>query len=263
MSDTMSQISDLRVYPDEPRREVPAVARGLEPLVTPAATLTDMVFESIKSAIIEKSLPPGSRVSEATLAAQLDVSKTPVRETLLRLRHIGLVHLTGSGLRVVSPSIEGIKEAYEHRSGLERNAAELAARRVEPGNVPAIRDAASSSLTCAQSARADDFRRWDREFHSLIARSSGNGLLEAAIADSLVLTSVLRVRDIPSASGDSVRCGQAHVTIAQAIANGDHRVAADEMQHHIEHVMSMVVTATADANCTNNPTKEQPPHEPS
>jgi DNA-binding GntR family transcriptional regulator len=245
MSDTVSQISDLGTSPDRSGHEVPAVPRALEPLVTHAATLTDMVFESIKSAIIEKSLPPGSRVSEAALAAQLNVSKTPVRETLLRLRHIGLVQLTGSGLRVIKPSIEVIKEAYEHRSGLERIAAELAAKRVKPVNVAAIRDAASASLTCAQSDRADDFRRWDKEFHSLIARSSANGLLEAAIADSLVLTSVLRVRDIPTASGDSLRCGQAHVTIAQAIANGDHRVAADEMQHHIEHVMSMVLTAAA------------------
>jgi len=240
------------------------MTRALEPLVTHAAPLTDMVFESIKSAIIEKSLPPGSRVSEAALATQLNVSKTPVRETLLRLRHIGLVHLTGGGLRVVSPSIEGIKEAYEHRSGLERIAAELAAKRVESASVPAIRDAARSSLACAQSARAADFRRWDKEFHSLVARSSANGLLEAAIADSLVLTSVLRVRDIPAASGDSVRCGQAHVTIAQAIATGDHRLAADEMQHHIEHVMSMVVTAAADPNCTNKPDEgTSTPHEPS
>jgi len=106
MSDTVSQISDLRVYPDRQRRGVPAMTRALEPLVTHAATLTDMVFESIKSAIIEKSLPPGSRVSEAALATQLNVSKTPVRETLLRLRHIGLVHLTGGGLRVVTPSMK-------------------------------------------------------------------------------------------------------------------------------------------------------------
>jgi len=136
-----------------------------------------------------------------------------------------------------------ILEAYEHRSGLERIAAELAAKRALTADIPPIVNAASSSLACAQSASADEFRRWDQEFHSLIAKSSANGLLQSAIADSLVLTSVLRVRDIPAASGDSVRFGQAHLAIAEAVAQGDYRIAGDQMQGHIEHVMSMVVTA--------------------
>lgn len=220
------------------------MTRALEPVAARANNLTEIVFDAIQTAIVEKSLAPGRRVSEVALAVQLNVSKTPVREALLRLRHIGLVHLTDDGLRVVKPSIEVIRAAYEHRIGLERVAAELAARRADPSMSTTIRDAASSSLYCAKAAKADDFRHWDREFHSQIAAACANSMLRSSIADSLVLTSALRVRDIPAASSGSVRCGQAHVAIAEAITNHDHHTAANEMQEHIEHVMSMMLSVS-------------------
>lgn len=216
----------------------------LQPVHTTAETLTEMVFEAIKLAIIDRTLAPGSRVSEAALAEQLNVSKTPVRETLLRLRLIGLVVQTGSGLRVVAPSREGLRAAYEYRIGLERISAELAASRVDESAAGAIRAAADSSLSCARAADRDGFRNWDSEFHSLVARASGNALLASAIPDSLVLTSVLRVRDF-LVSSDSVDCGHEHLNIADAIGGGDGLSAAAGMQRHIEHVMSMVLSASA------------------
>lgn len=217
----------------------------LRPVQTPSDTLTGMVFEAIKDAIVHKSLAPGSRVSEAALASQLQVSKTPVRETLLRLRHIGLVQATSTGLRVVMPSRQAVQDAYEFRAGLERMSAELAAERAHEVAWEEIAVAARSSLDCASSGDRDGFRRWDGTFHRLVAGSCGNGKLASAIEDSLVLTSALRVRDVP-VSGDSVTCGHEHVKVAEAIADRDGRAAADAMQGHVEHVMSMVLAAAVD-----------------
>lgn len=217
----------------------------LRPLQTPSDTLTEKVFEEIKDAIVNKSLAPGSRLSEASLASQLQVSKTPVRETLLRLRHIGLVQATSTGLRVVMPSQQAVQDAYEFRASLERMSAELAAERALEAALVEIAAAARSSLDCAGSGDRDGFRRWDGAFHRLVAGSCHNGKLASAIEDSLVLTSALRVRDVP-VSGDSVTCGQEHVRIGEAIADRDGRAAADAMQGHVEHVMSMVLAAAAD-----------------
>lgn len=215
---------------------------ALEPVRTTTETLTQMVFESIKAAILDKALPPGGRVTESSLAAQLNVSKTPVREALLRLRHIGLVEATSEGLSVVRPSLEDAREAYEHRVALERMAAQLAAGRAGDDAAAAIRKAAAASLDAARAGNRDGFRTADTEFHTLVAAASSNSRLAEAINESLVLIGVIRTRDVPDL-GESVKCGEAHLAIADAIAAGDGRTAAEGMQHHIEHVMGLVIAA--------------------
>lgn len=60
-----------------------------------ADSLTYSVYEAIKQAIVNGRLPANTRVTEAALARQLVVSKTPVREALLRLKEIGLIEAEG------------------------------------------------------------------------------------------------------------------------------------------------------------------------
>ena len=68
-------------------------------------SLTDAVYEAIRRGIIDRRLAPGSPVTEAALAEQLGVSKTPVREALLRLKDIGVIEPNGKrGGRVVQLS---------------------------------------------------------------------------------------------------------------------------------------------------------------
>ena len=85
-----------------------------------ASNLVDLVFEQVRAAILDKSLAPGLRVTEAGLAKHLNVSKTPVREALLRLRQIGLIEDDGRrGGRVIAPSQIAIEHAFEVREALE------------------------------------------------------------------------------------------------------------------------------------------------
>src|SRR2546421_11249040 len=101
-----------------------------QPLEAPER-LADMVYEAIRQSIMDKTLAPGSRVTESGIAQQLGVSKTPVREALLRLRRIGVIEPEGvRGARVVSPSRAAIREAYEIREALEVFAVRSIAARV-------------------------------------------------------------------------------------------------------------------------------------
>jgi DNA-binding GntR family transcriptional regulator len=201
-----------------------------------------VVFEAIRDGIVDKVLTPGARISEAMVASQLDVSKTPVREALLRLRHIGLVEPSERGLRVVRPSVKAIRDAYEYRAGIERTAAQYAANRATTEEHERILLLARTSLEYAQAQDGERFRQYDHEFHEAIAASARNAVLERAVKDSLVLTSALRERDVP-ASGDSVTCAQEHIRIAQAVRVGDAETAAREVADHIHHVMAIVVAA--------------------
>src|ERR1035437_699214 len=82
-------------------------------------SLTEQVYDAIRDAIVSKALPPGIRLSEAALAEKFGVSKTPVREALLRLGAVGLVESEGNATRVVTPSRDRIRHAYEVRGGHE------------------------------------------------------------------------------------------------------------------------------------------------
>jgi GntR family transcriptional regulator, rspAB operon transcriptional repressor len=217
----------------------------LRPVRSKPESLTELVLEAIKDAIVGKTLAPGSRLGEATLAAQLKVSKTPVREALLRLRHIGLVESAGNGLRVIKPSCESIRDAFELRIGLERSSAFHAAVRSSASDQAGISQFATASLECAQAGDLAGFRAADAAFHRAVARGSGNQILASAINDALILTSALRQRDVPG-GGYSVRCGGVHVRVAEAIRAGDADTATRQMAEHIEHVMSTVLVAATE-----------------
>jgi DNA-binding GntR family transcriptional regulator len=217
-------------------------AVAVEPVGLRPQSLAEIAFDRIRDAITSRTLSPGTRVSESMLGDMLQVSKTPVREALLRLCHVGLVEPTTRGLRVVMPNHEIIRDAYELRSGLEASAARTAAERADGTQKLAIVNAAKMSLDNAKSGDAAGFSEWDTSFHTVVAESTGNKLLAKAINDSLVLAFTLRSRDVPTPD-DSVRCGRHHVSIGKAIKAGDGETAAKQMFDHITEVMSYVLAA--------------------
>lgn len=228
---------------DKERRPVASIA--LEPVNVRPGSLTEIVFDKIRDAIVSKELLPGSRVSESMLAGMLNVSKTPVREALLRLCYIGLVEQNGRGLRVVQPNRAIIRDAYELRSSLEASAAMTAARRAEGEHRRLIAEAARCSLERAQAADAAGFAEWDLKFHLVVADASRNVLLAKAVKDSVMLAFTLRSRDVPTVD-DSVRCGGQHVDVARAINDGDGESASQLMCQHITEVMDYVLSFAAD-----------------
>ena len=219
------------------------MAQQLAPLTEKPESLTQLVYQALRDAIISKRLPPGERVSEASLARQLRVSKTPVREALLRLHAIGLVEADGGrGGRIVRPSAELIRHTYEVRGALESLAARLAAERATPALRSQLRELAAASLAAAQVQDLDGFRRHDEAFHDVLAAASANSYLARLIDNAYTLTAAARQRDVPRA-GDSTDCATGHVRIAEAIAGGDVAAATAEAAAHVEMVGRLVLQA--------------------
>jgi DNA-binding GntR family transcriptional regulator len=232
----------MRDIPLRPRRHH-AVTPQLQQLNVRPEPVSAIVYAALRDAIVDKTLPPGSAVSEANLARELNVSKTPVREALLRLRELHLVEPDGArGLRVIRPSGDAITEAYEARWALESAAASLAATRADAEQQAALRDAADESVRRAEANDSTGFRESDRQFHATIAEAAASTRLTALAKNALLLTDVLRARDVPI-SGDSVRCSYEHVAIADAICEGDGRRAGELAGVHVMHVLSNVLAA--------------------
>ena len=108
----------------EQRRLIPIKLDGYKPL-------RDIVFETLRDAIINQTLKPGERLMEIQLADEMGVSRTPVREAIRKLELEGLVVMVPrKGAYVAGMSMKDIHEVFELRSALEGLAVTLAAERI-------------------------------------------------------------------------------------------------------------------------------------
>jgi GntR family transcriptional regulator, rspAB operon transcriptional repressor len=219
----------------------------LEPLTVRQESLTTRVYEALREAIVDSRLPAGDRVVESQLAAQLEVSKTPVREALLRLAQVGLVETDAAGrTRVTRPSLEGLQQAFELRIALEVEGVRIAAARAGASEVGMIEAYAGQSLTAAERGDGAEFRRFDRLFHRALAEATTNPRLRDAVHDSLDLIGALRLRDVMD-THSSVRCARHHIDIGEHVRGHDGEAAAAAMREHLEEVRAIVAAGFRDA----------------
>jgi DNA-binding GntR family transcriptional regulator len=215
---------------------------ALDPIGKRPESLTERVYVSIREAIISRKLKPGDRVTEASLARQLHVSKTPVREALLQLEYIGLIESGSSGDRVVLPSYESIRGAYDVRIGLEVQVTRILAVHGDRDTMARAETYAQSCLAAAQEHDRVAYRAHERSFHSALAVATRNRLLTKLVDDTYDLTSALRHRDTATTQ-DTLDLAEQHLVIVQAAMAGDEAKAADQMRDHLLRTQRMVVEA--------------------
>jgi len=147
------------------------------------SSLVDAVYAEIRRRILDNVYPPGFQALEQALATELGVSRTPLREALIRLQKEGLVEVVPRhGVRVLPVSPTDMKEIYEILSALESLAAELAARRRPSDAELAPLERASRDM--ARALEADDLDAWaeaDERFHRKLVDLSGNRLLVQSV----------------------------------------------------------------------------------
>jgi DNA-binding GntR family transcriptional regulator len=189
-------------------------------------TLVDEVYESIKTMIMDHVLAPGARASIDSLARELDVSQTPVRESLARLVSDGLVAKRPMVGYTVTPLLT--RDEFEHlfqvRLILEPEAAAMAAQRqsIVDGSLP------RTSAGGYQGHAA--FTAADAAFHHVVAAASGNPLLLESI-DRLHAHLHLHRLHVPS---NAVRTTRAeHRLIAAGLAAGQPDQAHEAMRQHL------------------------------
>lgn len=150
-----------------------------DPIVV--TSLGEEVYRRLKQAIVDGDIVPGTRLVETTLASDMNVSRTPVREALQHLTADGLVAQDGSrGLIVARTSVENVQHAYVLREALEGLAARLATQHERPDLLRIL----DESLRTMEHG-VDDATEFDRAhstFHDTIAEMSGNPFLVQALA---------------------------------------------------------------------------------
>src|SRR5690349_10717887 len=148
-----------------------------------APTLADAVVEAVRDGIAAGELVPERTYSVYQLADLLGISRSPVREGMLRLAEAGLVEIRRNrGFRVLPPRAHDVEEIVEIRLALEPPAARKAAGRGTDEEHAAIR--AVLDTMAAAAGRGDDAAFWpaDRALHDLLLRASGNARAAAIVA---------------------------------------------------------------------------------
>ncbi len=115
------------------------------PMLRPALTKADYAYAEVRERILSGALPHGATVSQEALAAELDVSTTPLREAMRRLASEGLVVLDAHrDARVAPLTATEARSLFEVRQQLDPLAVRLAAERREAADIARIQDAAAS-----------------------------------------------------------------------------------------------------------------------
>jgi len=132
--------------------------------------LSDVVTDDLRQAIVEHDLEPGRRISEDELAAQMGVSRGPVREALARLESEGLITLERHrGARVASWSEQDIAEIYSMRTVLEELAIEWACKNATAANLTEMAEVLGRYNKLTEKQRTPrEVSKIDLEFHSAL-----------------------------------------------------------------------------------------------
>jgi DNA-binding GntR family transcriptional regulator len=200
-------------------------------------TLTEDVYEAVKSLIMDHRIAPGDRVTIDALARQLTVSPTPVREALARLESEGLVGKRAMAGYSTTPLLTRaeFEELFEMRLLLECPAAARAARRRAAGelDVDALAGVADlpDHLSGDGYAGHAAFTTQDGLFHERVAEASGNAMLHAAF---LRLHAHLHLHRLHFPTTHLGTSGQEHRRIVAAVVTGSPEAAAEAMRRHLE-----------------------------
>ncbi|MFT4298978.1 MAG: GntR family transcriptional regulator [Aeromicrobium sp.] len=229
-------------------------------------TAADEVFTQLRERIVTGELVPGARQSIYRLSDELGVSRTPVREAVVRLADLGLVSVERNrGIVVQGVRAEDVRDVFELRLLLEVPAAAGAAERADADLVRRLREALAAMRAAAEAADDAAFTRHDRELHAALGAALGNARLSGVVD---------RLRDSIQAHGVSTidrtrsmtMIAEEHAPIVEAVAARDPVAAAGAMREHLERTAALLLEqlghgavplrdlgAVGEASCSRDP----------
>ncbi|WP_282046985.1 GntR family transcriptional regulator [Roseibium album] len=200
------------------------------------STRVDNAYERLKREILHGVLPPGYQAPEPDIANRLGMSRTPVREALIRLEAEGLIDLVPRrGAKVVAISRKDFCEIFQILAVLEALAAREAACRDDRGRaLEEFEHLLAESNLALEAENIGDWAKLDDSFHRLIAELCGNDRLEIEITGLLdqiyrANSVLLRLSGAPAANSED------HRRIVEAIAAGEAETASEIAKTHRLH----------------------------
>lgn len=190
------------------------------------------IFDIILNRIINLEYEPGRLLNEKQLIEEFGVSRTPIREALLKLSEKGFVELVPRvGTYVTQIDLRHVKHAYEVKKRLESLACELAAQRASSEQADQLLNLAVEVSALNPQDDYEAYIDFDYKFRKEIRRISGNPFLIEYLEDLNVKT-MRFVKHIEYKMDDASWYDSSLMNIAKAIKNKDPEKAGEEMDKH-------------------------------
>lgn len=204
-------------------------------------SLTDRVRASIRDAIIDGELAPGTLHSVQSLAESLEVSRTPVREALIELANNGMVRFERNrGVRILQTSIHDLEEILTLRLLLEVPAVYRAISQISEQTIKELRKELAAMERAAKQDDEGTMMRHDRRFHGLLNKAAGNHRL-AEFVDALRDQVLTRGVSTVGRSRSLDEIVDEHTKVLTAVENGDAVAAATAMREHLTNTALLLL----------------------
>lgn len=214
-------------------------------------TLADNLREQLISAIIDGSIPQGSKVSETELAKRYGVSRGPLREAIRDLEGLRLVERKPhAGVRVIALRCEELKEIFTIREALEGMAARLAATEMSDEEISALRDLLDlhESKVVESDGQSYFQQHGDVDFHLRILKGSGNQRLYTLMGKELYQLILMYRRQSSQRPSRPLRALEEHRRICDAIEARDQELAELLMRRHIQGARNSLQTCIEESS---------------
>ena len=204
---------------------------ALEPLSE--TLLGARAYRALWNAVVNGDLEPGTQLRPDTIAEQLDISTTPVREALHRMEGDGLVmKLPYRGWFVREFTEQEVRELYEMRAALESFSVRLACERISTEELSWLREHQSVGEAALKTGDMEAYRIYNRDLHAAIMDAARNAYLSSAMGQLSLQSQVLVARTIRLVGRPS-RAIEEHRELIDLIAARQDKAAQDLMERHI------------------------------
>ena len=214
--------------------------------------LRDVVFQTLRQAILRGELEPGERLMEIHLANRLGVSRTPIREAIRKLELEGLVvMIPRRGAIVASITEKDLKDVLEVRRTLEIMAGEIACERITPELLEQLKNTGHEFMVRKDTNDFTSLAEVDVKFHDIIYAATGNQRLISILNNLREQMYRYRLEYLQD-TGSHERLNSEHYEIYEGIRNGDKETVKAAIGRHIDNQRDAILAAIRE-NKTEEP----------
>jgi DNA-binding GntR family transcriptional regulator len=198
-----------------------------------------VIVDRIYNAVIEQRIPPGAKLSEASLCSMFGVGRMRARRSLLLLSNSGVVKLENNrGAHVAQPTSEEALAVFEARRAIEPNIARLAAQKNVEEDLQELSKHLKQEELAAQAGNRQSAIRLSGLFHTKLAEVAKNMVMARMVKELVARTSL--IIGIYGAPGTKNCHDDEHLMILDALKNHDEDLAASLMEKHLMHIEQQV-----------------------
>ena len=215
-------------------------------------SIADQIFEQLERDILSGKYQRGELLSEVRLAKELEVSRTPIREALLRLEQENLLVESGRGMAVLGISREDMIDMYDIRMRLEGEVGRRAALNITDDQLSELQELVELQRYYIEkqgNSSSEHTKNLDSQFHELLYRSSGSTVYADVLCGLHKKMTKYRMASV-SKQSRALQSNNEHMAIYQALAAHDPEKTAEAVLQHAKQALERMESLESVTNLT-------------